>query len=455
MAAARQMMQVQSIVREPSAPKTSPPTIVSQPVQSQTAVTEISTSRVLPPKVTHKERMQTRKVIESRSSSAADLTSKKKDAAKQGTQTSSVGNEAIVTQIRREGPPKAKDTPKAIDTAKTKNLSEARDGETEKSGSRAMSLAHPKDQERTVYQPKHQQNQPSNPLKKTLAPRQVTPNNKASIETDILLDFSVTPPRGSSLQDDLASPALQDLKGLQFQENLFDRSTLSPEQREPPNPISAPAKKLGPQDSEKEKANARDTHGSTPVAHPTPDTHQRDIELLCELMESASLSNEHREKLKEIEAELHKFQEPTLVKRKTTKLKVPQTLLPETKQETPEQLLGLRSSSLAQTPTIASVTRPTLAFTNSPSPQSQWNIKAPPFVPRDVSNYRSPPDSSSSESTASLKSPGQPTPVDIDHIIGDHLLPGRRGSHGALSSVPTNESTSAGQSFHLNINIQL
>ncbi|PLN78870.1 hypothetical protein BDW42DRAFT_187095 [Aspergillus taichungensis] len=462
MAAARQMMQIQSIVRDPSAPKVPPPTTVREPVQSQKPTTGTTTSKVLPPKVTYKEPMQTREAMGSRISMAAGLTSKKADAAKKVTQTSSVGNEFMLAQERSEDPPQAKDAPEAkdapkakgspkamdapkiMDVSKTKDVSEIRDGEIENSDSKAMCLAHPKDQERTVYQPKHQQNQPSTPLKKAPAPRKATPNNKTSIKTEILLDLSATPPRGSSLQNDLTSPALQDLKGLQFQDTLSDRSTLSREQRELSNSIFAPAKMLGFGDTEKEKANMRDTQGPVPVAHPSqPDAHQRGIELLCELMESASLSNEHREKLKEIEAELHKTQEPTPVKRKTTAIKIPQTILPETKQETPEEFLASRSFYVAQNLTMASMTCPTPATTNSPSPQSQWNIKAPPFIPRDVSNHRSPPDSSSSDSTASLKSPGQPMPVDIDHIIGDHLLPGRRGSHGALSSVPMNESTSA------------
>ncbi|PKY02211.1 hypothetical protein P168DRAFT_320766 [Aspergillus campestris IBT 28561] len=451
MAAARQMMQIQSIVREPSEPKTPPPTTVCEPVQSQKAVAEKSMSKALPTQVTDKNGLMQNREVQDVDKARISIAFNKEDSAKKGTQTSVDGN-AFMTQNRREGSPKAKNAPEVKDASKAKDASQVMDSPKAMDAPKTMDAPKVMGASKVIDAPKAMdtpkaKNQPSTPLKKALAPRQATPTKKASIETAILLDFSATPPRGSSLQDDLASPALQDLKGLQFQDMLFDRGTLSSGQRELCNSIFAPAKKLGFQDAEKEKANTTDARGSTPVAHPSPhDTHQRDIELLCELMESASLSIEHREKLKEIEAELCKSPGSTPVKRKTSALKVPQTLLPETKRETPEELLGPRSSSLAQTPIMTSKTRPTSAPTNSPSPQSQWNIKAPPFVPRDVSNYRSPPDSSSSDSTGSLKSPpqpGQPTPVDINHIIGDHLLPGRRGSHGALSSVPMNESTSA------------
>ncbi|PYI06659.1 hypothetical protein BO78DRAFT_368683 [Aspergillus sclerotiicarbonarius CBS 121057] len=225
-----------------------------------------------------------------------------------------------------------------------------------------------------------------------------------SMATDcLLLDFSSTPPEQmllgqSPLASAMASPIFEDLQGLNFQD-------LEPLQ----DPVSLDSAPRYQPDGSKSAYNL-----------------QRQIDILCELLESTSLSDVSRENLKQCKNEL----EGKITRRSPTdETKGKRILFPG--EHIPQNLgaitePGEQSQSNPnvldmQDTTMESVR---LDITQSLSPQSRLNVTAPPFFPH--MPYRSPSNSLSSESTCIPQTPCPHRRVAEGHIIGDHLLPGRR-----------------------------
>ena len=236
---------------------------------------------------------------------------------------------------------------------------------------------------------------------------------KANVEKteELLLDFGTTPSDSSPLSDIMASPAIQDLEGIDFRHspdsvtahgsNILE-STKSPEQ--PPNGRS--------------------------IAD-----YQHEISLLSALLESTTLGDlgeEFCERLKQCKKEL-------------------------------EELCQVERSgnSAVNTPVkherISSISPP-----DGASVRLKQAVAAPPFYPRvsSFSGYRSPTNSISSDSTAPPPTPvpirrvaspirvppapAEPESTTSDHIFGDHLLPGRH-SHitSSLGEVSLTSHTSS------------
>lgn len=201
---------------------------------------------------------------------------------------------------------------------------------------------------------------------------------------ELLLDFDTTPPASSPLSDFMASPAIQDLEGIDFKHS--------------PDPVAV--------------------HGFTtlesteipeqPSNGPNIADYQREISLLSALLESTTLGDlgeEFCERLKQCKKELE------------------------------ELCQAQRSgSSAANTPVKHERISSISPLDNASVHRPKQAITAPPFCPRvsSFSGYRSPTNSISSDSTAppptpvpSRRAPAEPESINSDHIFGDHLLPGR------------------------------
>lgn len=225
---------------------------------------------------------------------------------------------------------------------------------------------------------------------------------KANVEKteELLLDFGTTPPDSSPLSDFMASPAIQDLEGIDFRHSPDSvaargsttlESTESPEQR--PN-------------------------------RPSIADYQREISLLSALLESTTLGDlgeEFCERLKQCKKELE------------------------------ELCQAQRSGSSAVNTPVKHERISSISPLDSASVQRlRQAVTAPPFYPRvsSFSGYRSPTNSISSDSTAPPPTPvpirraanpirvppapDEPESTTSDHIFGDHLLPGRRSRTTSL-----------------------
>ncbi|RAL05789.1 uncharacterized protein BO80DRAFT_460850 [Aspergillus ibericus CBS 121593] len=227
----------------------------------------------------------------------------------------------------------------------------------------------------------------------------------ASSATDaLLLDISLTPPKQmplgqSPFSSAMLSPTLEDLKGLTFED-------LEPLQ-DPVSHDSAP----------------RNQPGESKSAYNL----QRQIDILCELLESTSLSDVSRENLKQCKDELqgkmskHSPTDETKGKRVLFPGEhIPQGLktVAEPGDQSSLDLLDMQDTPMESV---------RLDTTQSLSPQSRLNVTAPPFFP--LMPYRSPSGSLSSESTCIPQTPCPHRRVaEGHHIIGDHLLPGRHSN---------------------------
>lgn len=235
---------------------------------------------------------------------------------------------------------------------------------------------------------------------------------KANVERteELLLDFGTTPPDSSQLSGFMASPAIQDLEGIDFKHTSDSvaahgsttlNSTESPEQQ---------------------------SNG------PSIADYQREISLLSALLESTTLGDlgvEFRERLKQCQKELE------------------------------ELCQAQRSgSSIVNTPVKHERISSTSPL-DSASVRLRQAVTAPPFYPRvsSFSGYRSPTNSISSDSTAPPSTPvptrhvampirAPPSAAEpestFDHIFGDHLLPGRRSrTPSSLREVSSTSRTSS------------
>ncbi|OGM44407.1 hypothetical protein ABOM_006826 [Aspergillus bombycis] len=220
-------------------------------------------------------------------------------------------------------------------------------------------------------------------------PASETSLNRTSSE--VLLDLSSTPPTKVSLASDdnlIMSPSLQELEGLEFIQSLAS------------TPESISSHNIQRPDCEAPSKSTISVEASSAITQADEDgpygKFQRDIEMLCKLMASASLSNKHRESLveckAELEAKLQSFQRTP-------------TLNPAPPQPSAE------STTRGEGDLSGSQNR------NSPSLLSRLNVTAAPFVP-------SRPDMSPTPARARARSVS--FAVHPDHIFGDHLLPGRR-----------------------------
>lgn len=217
---------------------------------------------------------------------------------------------------------------------------------------------------------------------------------KSNVEKteELLLDFGTTPPDSSPLSDFMASPAIQDLEGIDF--------------RHYPDSVAA--------------------HGSTtlestespeqPSNGPSIADYQREISLLSALLESTTLGDlgeEFCERLKQCKKELE------------------------------ELCQAQRSGSSAVNTPVKHERISSISPLDNASVRLRQAVTAPPFYPRvsSFSGYRSPTNSISSDSTAPPPTPvpipraaipirvppapAEPESTTSDHIFGDHLLPGR------------------------------
>ncbi|KAB8254379.1 hypothetical protein BDV32DRAFT_155275 [Aspergillus pseudonomiae] len=243
----------------------------------------------------------------------------------------------------------------------------------------------------------------------TLVSSEATSKDQSASETDpnrtsseVLLDLSSTPPTKVSLASDdnlVMSPSLQELKGLEFMQSL--PST--------PESISSHVSQMPEcEDPSKSTISVERSPAITQADEDGPyDKFQRDIEMLCKLMASTSLSNKHRESLveckAELEAKLQSFQRTSTLT----------TTSPEPSAE---------SATRGESDLSGSQNR------NSPSLLSRLNVTAAPFVP-------SRPDMSPTPTRARARSVS--FAVYPGHIFGDHLLPGRREHRAAVHPKET------------------
>ncbi|PWY93721.1 hypothetical protein BO94DRAFT_511563 [Aspergillus sclerotioniger CBS 115572] len=222
----------------------------------------------------------------------------------------------------------------------------------------------------------------------------------------LLLDLSSTPPKQSllgrsPLATAMMSPTLEDLQGLEFVEDL---DLL----QDPVLYDSAPM--------------------IQPIGSKSAVNLKRQIDILCELLESTSLSDASRENLKqckdELEGKMNKHSPTDETKGKGVLFPdehisqdVGAVAEPGGQSQSSLDLLDMQDTPMESV---------RLDITQSPSPQSRLNVTAPPFFPH--MPYRSPANSISSESTCIPQTPCPHRRISLTegHIIGDHLLPGRR-----------------------------
>ncbi|OJJ87077.1 uncharacterized protein ASPGLDRAFT_1123989 [Aspergillus glaucus CBS 516.65] len=227
-------------------------------------------------------------------------------------------------------------------------------------------------------------------------------NQLANVEKteELLLDFGTTPPDSSPLSDFMASPAIQDLEGIDF--------------RNSPDSVAARGSTtLESTESPEQRSN-----------RPSIADYQREISLLSALLESTTLGDlgeEFCERLKQCKKELE------------------------------ELCQAQRSGSSAVNTPVKHERISSISPLDSASVQRlRQAVTAPPFYPRvsSFSGYRSPTNSISSDSTAPPPTPvpirraanpirvppapDEPESTTSDHIFGDHLLPGRRSRTTSL-----------------------
>ncbi|KAE8323352.1 hypothetical protein BDV39DRAFT_208905 [Aspergillus sergii] len=219
---------------------------------------------------------------------------------------------------------------------------------------------------------------------------------------EFLLDLGSTPPtKDSFMRDDnlIMSPSLQELEGLEFMQSLTNTpgSTSSSIVQRPER------EELSKSTLFEEKSSATTQANGDGAC----DKFQRDIEMLCKLMASTSLSDKHRESLEECKAELEA---------KLQSLHRTPTLTPTHLESSPKS------------PTEARSALPVSKTRNSPSLLSRLNVTAVPFVP-------SRPDMSPTPTRTRARSVS--FAVHSCHIYGNHLLPGQRENQAAVHPKET------------------
>ncbi|CAK47899.1 hypothetical protein M747DRAFT_350253 [Aspergillus niger ATCC 13496] len=338
------------------------------------------------------------------------------------------------------------------------------DATSQDQGSASMSLGSTEDGQSISGIPESQtgtQEKVNSDLSTAAAPvpdiKDTSPKAATDVKEAILLDFSYTPPEQSihgqsPAPTEVLTPSLEDLRGLDFKQDIHPKF---PTRRRVDFDMS----------SDKREASTN-VHDLMPTkqydkAEASEDLH-RQINMLCELLQSTSLSGEHRESLKQcktaLEGKLHGAYDSTGKRTQTQGdpfLGKPVLETLEAAAEPDEQPqstisgLGIQNVSMDNftpnkaetivepdtqaTPSVGEMIMPTsvenarLAMA-SPSPSSRLNVTAPPFVPK--TPFRAQSNSFSSDSNATCV-PETPCPhrrvsMPEGHIIGDHLLPGRR-----------------------------
>lgn len=266
----------------------------------------------------------------------------------------------------------------------------------------------------------------------------------ASFETkeDLLLDFGTTPPDPSPLREkDIQSPAFEDLKGLDFEHSTNANSSVNSLHEQSNSEQQTESKKDGFD---------KETVASSKKA--SRSDYEREIFLLGVFLESTTLGEEYCDQFKKIKAELEEHLRNDHSQEITTQAAQKSFAndnisATNTEQNTPADKSKMTTgvpSTAENTPT-KHVEKPSISKPedNTSSERLRKAINAPPFClcSRKFSGYRSPINSTSSDSTSPptsspsrskvipinrpsqvLEKPEPPT----EHIFGDHLLPGRR-----------------------------
>lgn len=243
-------------------------------------------------------------------------------------------------------------------------------------------------------------------------------NNSTQEKDDLLLDFNTTPTKGPHHSDyidgSLMSPACEDLKGLDFAVPCPSQQVQSPRQE---HFHATPRRKLDfgtvstePKESQLDLCEVPSAPSNNCALAVSP----AEMEMLCKLLGSTSISEKLKESLQECKEELES------------------KLLDDQPKPTPTNLV----TEKPQSTNTSTNNTPARNSHSALSPQSQFNVAARSFVPRtSFQHHRSPTRSISSDSTqyapsvedkvVEKKQP--PMPAASKHIIGTHLLPGRRG----------------------------
>lgn len=266
----------------------------------------------------------------------------------------------------------------------------------------------------------------------------------ASVETkeELLLDFGTTPPDPSPLREkDIQSPAFEDLKGIDFEHSTNANSSVN----------SLHERSNSEQQTESKKGGFNKEAAISSKKASRSD-YEREIFLLGVFLESTTLGEEYCDRFKKIKAELEEHlrndhSQETTTQAAQKSFANDNISATNTEQNTPadkSKMTPGAPSTAENTPT-KQVEKPPISKTedNPGSQRLRKAINAPPFYPRsrNFSGYRSPINSTSSDSTPPptpspsrskaipinrpsqvLEKPEPPT----EHIFGDHLLPGRR-----------------------------
>ncbi|KAI9042551.1 uncharacterized protein KD926_005406 [Aspergillus affinis] len=223
--------------------------------------------------------------------------------------------------------------------------------------------------------------------------KEISNAKSAQDKHGILLDVNATPTKSSAQNgnenDPLMSPSFQDLEGLDFAQQVQ-----TPKQ-EPTQPT--PARRI-------------DFHAVSAMAKGNESSRSEDMEMLCKLLKSTSISDKQKENLQECKDELQ-----------SKLLNDPQTPTPPR--------FGTQGS---QVPNQSTDSTPTGNRPSALSPPSRLSVKAAAFVPQSFKDHRSPTRTISSGSSqfAVPVEKEQPTiqPAVKPSLIGNwNMLPGSQG----------------------------
>ncbi|KAL3481601.1 hypothetical protein BJX99DRAFT_149672 [Aspergillus californicus] len=300
-----------------------------------------------------------------------------------------------------------------------------------------------------------------------------TPTARPQLNRGILLDLSYATPQKPIAGVGL-SPALKELQGLEFTQNS--------EPQDSPSGIKS-ARKLDFGDVPQEEGEPTGRDGMDPIDEELAENYRREIDMICRLMERATLSETFKTKLIECKGELEfrlsrprsskpdkeQSQEPSdpqatespVAAPKPPKSEAATSRAPAPVTPTPKTL-GLATDE--NTPRCGGGTSSTQTGT-PPSSQSQLNAAALPFSPDAFTQHRSLSNATSTDSSTALLPTPSETPIQAEsevgsnyftadeqspqfyvknteslspestvtvrlnlgdnHMIGDHLLPGR------------------------------
>lgn len=227
------------------------------------------------------------------------------------------------------------------------------------------------------------------------------PIQRSQKAVGMLLDLSFATSIESGPEPGM-SPALEELKGLDFTKFL--------EPKDHPSTLAGVNRKLdfgGAVPREQKSNELSDIEATTDLEddEETAAEYQREIDIICELLERTSLSDTFLSKLTECKKEL----ESRLQLRRTPKLRTTtrseKFYTPPTVPESKE-LGAAVSVAIEVTPTHSRNTSE--ARISTPTSQSRLNAAAPRFMPKAFTQYRS-----SSDATTDSSTSFQPTPPKV------------------------------------------